>query len=812
MIRYKTLPETAQTSEIIWESSDPEIASVKNGRISTYGVGECIITAKSGDIKAQIYLTVRAIPIESFSVPKEVSVYADSPVEVPLVVKPEDADAASFDWSVADEDVAEVKVLDGKATIYALTPQESTVITVSAKEEYDSGLESQNIMVKTYGARAYIKYFDSEEFSTVDKLVEVHPEETIDFKNVKSLNENGDLVLWFSLNPFSEVDEKKASVKSSDSEIFSVRVGKFDGQFGLPIILMEGEKNGVVEIEMAYGEMVFGFKINKSGTPFTGDVKIWKDEKTPVSIVEEMSRNSSLTVFLNEGFRAKWSSSNAKIATVKAVNESATGYSRIATIKTTAEYGESVITATDDCNNTLSFKIKVSKASFPVGTCIGTMVDYEYSVADNITIKASYDQKVKIDLFLIDKEYNRVNFNSASWRVEGSSCLKLSQGSGSETVLTAFSNKPLSGSELKGKVIVRDDAGNELSCNVNIVSPSSFGTGAKLVVLVNGSETDKVNIGQLADLAVTKNGSIQKLEGIKWHFDDDFNTLMDSSPVWYGTGDKKTAYKYVLTGKKKGAASVTAIDECGNTLSTKIKTGVFYFTSAMKIYYNYDTANPQAAGWKVLGTSTFLKGAAYLKLAESPTGPHIGGNTNWSYSVGMSYTSAQKTDMNKYNVSCVSRCPDNLSSQYITLTLRDDYSSTPRSINFYVRHETDFSKENLILYYSTDNGATWHEEDDCNSTGGKISISFKKDTYRKVLYKFATSSSEKGKMISWTKPSSVSGYDYFTKFEISELMNSGFYYSIYIAPKDGARFPLRLTLNVTDDGGNRREYMFYCHK
>ena len=114
-LKYMVMPEHLQeTAEIEWESSDRNVAVVRRGVIEAKGPGEATITASSGNAKASVLVTVKAIQVEDLDFPSNtISVYLDATVEVRFKnVTPADASLTTVEWEIKNNG-------DGDATVEA---------------------------------------------------------------------------------------------------------------------------------------------------------------------------------------------------------------------------------------------------------------------------------------------------------------------------------------------------------------------------------------------------------------------------------------------------------------------------------------------------------------------------------------------------------------------------------------------------------------------------------------------------------------------------------------------------------------------
>ena len=74
-IKYLVLPENLQeTAEVVWETSDKNVARVRKGRVTAEGPGKATITASCGKAQTSVVIEVKAVQIESLSFPADIEV------------------------------------------------------------------------------------------------------------------------------------------------------------------------------------------------------------------------------------------------------------------------------------------------------------------------------------------------------------------------------------------------------------------------------------------------------------------------------------------------------------------------------------------------------------------------------------------------------------------------------------------------------------------------------------------------------------------------------------------------------------------
>ena len=122
-LKYRITPESLQeTAEIEWSSDDKSIASVRKGKISGVSVGTTVIRAAcEGGAEASVQVQVMPLEVTEFTIPSALTVPRDESIKVPVTeLVPEHATAASIDWSIADESIAEWEISAGSLYVTGL--------------------------------------------------------------------------------------------------------------------------------------------------------------------------------------------------------------------------------------------------------------------------------------------------------------------------------------------------------------------------------------------------------------------------------------------------------------------------------------------------------------------------------------------------------------------------------------------------------------------------------------------------------------------------------------------------------------------
>lgn len=372
LIRYTTVPAEAEYEVALeWTSDDENVATVKNGRVKGLAPGTTTIHVKYESVSASVKVTVTPVPVTGFTVPAAMNAYLDMPTPVKLTVQPENANAASLEWSSDNPDIADVEINQGVAYIKAA---KEGSCTISAYAESIS--TTRKIKVTVYpavfklmrssisGESGYVEILNDDSFDITDVGM---PYEGI--RCIEMIRLDGDKLL-----------ESSVEVNNENSGIVSITKRQRSES---KVLLNVEEKSEVgatkVSVSLKEDDNVYTktFTITRQKHDFTSDTKICRIyTETPVNDVEEMARNATMEVQMFPAVNAVWTSSNESVAKVVPATSDGTGFSPMAEIQTFGEYGSAEITATDESGeHTRKFTVRVSKASFPAGTKISTRVN-----------------------------------------------------------------------------------------------------------------------------------------------------------------------------------------------------------------------------------------------------------------------------------------------------------------------------------------------------------------------------------------------------------------------------------------------------
>ena len=779
LIRYSTVPAEAEYEVALeWTSDDENVATVKNGRVRAHAPGTTTVHAKYQSVSASVKVTVTAVPVTSFGVPKTVFAYMDAPSPINITVEPENANAASLDWKVADKDIAEVFVEKGIAYVKANSIGK-TKITVSS--ENISGTKE----IEVYASES-VFIMQRESLSAADSQgnptrCDVKDGDSFDLNDI-ALSGVRNIIVIPQPYGLSKLTDKDISVSSSNPKAIECCVVPYFTKKSV-IALTEGAESGTSDITVKYKDPDSGteykktFTVSRDVTPFTSETAIYKvGEEKIVKSEEPMSRSAELNVELRPETSAKWTSSNEKIATVE-ITSDGYGTSSVggkATIKSTAEYGETIITATDlTGKNSLSFKVAVKPATFPAGTVLGiiggTRAKPVYEVAPNtLSIRATYDNRYQIPFVLINKDKKRpVSFDQAKWKskignvASNGYCGSMSQATGSRSSYQARSGSYVR--EYVDQVIVEDDAGNKLTCDVKVLPPRVFSSGDEL--RVEDDRKSRVDFGHTALFGIVS--SSNKVRSVSGWVSFDITNLEDICDVQRRgpkTGESELYYKckidyFILTGKRKGSVEVTATDENGNVRKAKVSSGEFHFEDDSEICYSVVTPeqnHPELWYDSYYKGSRSLEDVVYvinqanvmLKVSKGRSG------VNYTYPSSMwtiksrPYKGAWQTDpklaadmlyyYDRYKVILLTNYNSMTGYPLGVYVKAEDGYGTVLEKYFLFRQRTVFKDKNIKLYYKHPSSG-WTEGD--NKSGAEWRFTPAKEG---TLFKFAEGKNQPG--------------------------------------------------------------------
>ena len=681
LIRYSTVPAEAEYEVALeWTSDDENVATVKNGRVKGLAPGTTTIHVKYESVSASVKVTVTPVPVTGFTVPAAMNAYLDMPTPVKLTVEPENANAASLEWSSDNPDIADVEINQGVAYIKAA---KEGSCTISAYAESIS--TTRKIKVTVYPA--VFKLMRSS-ISGESGYVEILNDDSFDITDIGMPTYEGMRYIEMIRLDGGELLDSSVDVYNENPGIVSITKSKRSES---KILLNAEEKSEVgatkVSVSLKEDDNVYTktFTITRQKHDFTSDTKICRIyTETPVNDVEEMAREAILAVQMFPAVNAVWTSSNESVAKVAPLTIDGTGFSPMAEIRTFGEYGSAEITATDESGeHTRKFTVKVSKASFPAGTriCIRTKSLTLEPVGESTTIRASYDGRNDEGFGLMDASGNYLStFTNFKWTIESPSCeCSLSPVGASGVIVAPISTTTFSGSKT-ATLVCTDDAGNRLTHKIIIASPNAFSGVQNLRVTVNGksyTNDAKVDIGKTATIDITKASYDSFFDGLKWENVGVLGGVYGTTKLNNNSSGSLMSIEFTPN-RKMEAMPISVEDEIGQVKKIYISSAEFQFPEGAKIYISYYKST-----WSTSDDCLFFNnGSTYFRVGTSATDfVKSGSPVKWSYvktypklNYSSTFRALPSGDASIYALSPTSYPNDYANDDY-TLVAKDAYGT-----------------------------------------------------------------------------------------------------------------------------------------
>lgn len=680
LIRYSTVPSEAEYEVALeWTSDDENVATVKNGRVKAHAPGTTTVHVKYLSVSASVKVTVTPVPVTGFTVPAAMNAYLDMPTPVKLTVQPENANAASLEWSSDNPDIADVEINQGVAYIKAA---KEGSCTISAYAESIS--TTRKIKVTVYPA---VFKLMRRSISDESGYVEIPNDDSFDITDIGMPTYEGMRYIEMIRVDGGELLDSSVEVYNENPGIVSITKHKRSES---KIILNAEEKSEVgaakISVSLKEDDNVYTktFTITRQKHDFTSDTKICRIyTETPVNDVEEMAREATLAVQMLPAVNAVWTSSNESVAKVVPLTIDRTGFSPMAEIRTFGEYGSAEITATDESGeHTRKFTVKVSKASFPAGTKICIRVGGHIEpVGESTTIRASYDGRNDEGFGLMDASGNHLStFTNFKWTIESPSCeCKLTRVGASGVVVAPISTTTFSGSKT-ATLVCTDDAGNRLTHKIIIASPNAFSGVQNLRVTVNGksyTNDAKVDIGKTATIDITKASYDSFFDGLKWENVGVLGGVYGTTKLNNNSSGSLMSIEFTPN-RKMEAMPISVEDEIGQVKKIYISSAEFQFPEGAKIYISYYKST-----WSTSDDCLFFNnGSTYFRVGTSATDfVKSGSPVKWSFvktypklNYSSTFRALPSGDASIYALSPTSYPNDYANDDY-TLVAKDAYGT-----------------------------------------------------------------------------------------------------------------------------------------
>ena len=409
-------PENATNKTVTWSSSNTNIATVSNGKVSAKALGTAKITATSNNGKSDTYtVTVTEIPVTKITLNKtSATLTVGNTLTLKGTISPSDATNKTITWSSSKTSVAKVDsngkvtaVGQGEAVITAKTNNNKTATCTVTVEKATTNVEVTKVTLNPTSAKVA-------KGKTISITTEITP-----------ANATNKTITWSSSNT-SVATVTDGIVKGVKAGSATITATASNGVKATCSITVE-EVSSTVEVT--------GVSLNST----SGTLEVGKTVQLTATVSPTNATNKTIT----------WSSSNTSVATVS---------NGLVTAKSA---GSATITAKSNNGKSATYKLTVS---IPVGdlnlsydlangiydSCEESTTDF-YVCSGSKKINITSSNATKIEYSILKKE-NGSYVTKSTKTVSGKTATVSLDGDG-EYQVKAY---PLNASGKKGSLVQRE--------------------------------------------------------------------------------------------------------------------------------------------------------------------------------------------------------------------------------------------------------------------------------------------------------------------------------------------------------------------
>lgn len=412
LIQYDVVPSEALTTAVLeWSSDNESVATVMNGYVSAYAPGSATITAKCGNAEATVSVSVKPVPVTSFTVPETLFLYIGYETVLEMTIEPEKANAASLDWEY-DSEYLSMSFDEGKAVFTGLKKGNTTITVKSEK----AGTKTVQVTIKDIESRLVVGY--NKRTAGSYKTIILKDGDEVIWDQIYPSNDSYDPAYYPDITVLVGPDISisgdvtiSCSNESICKEFRPLAIGTVDKRAAYT--LYNGDGFGTADVTVtAYDkkfetERKLQFKLTREAKGFPGELIVRGPKSTTIRNGDtyRMDKNTSAYFYVDDGYQVKWTVESGNALTLKHSGD--VYWSQYAKATTTDKTGPVTIKVTDQTGKSMSFTINVTEQVFP----------------DDIYVMYEDGTRLKDgDELLIDHEYKFKLSNSnyvGKWDFEG---------------------------------------------------------------------------------------------------------------------------------------------------------------------------------------------------------------------------------------------------------------------------------------------------------------------------------------------------------------------------------------------------------
>lgn len=370
LIQYDVVPSEALTTAVLeWSSDNESVATVMNGYVTAYAPGNATITAKCGNAETTVTVSVKPVPVTSFTVPETLFLYTGYETVLEMTIEPEKANASSLDWEY-DSEYLSMSFNEGKA-IFTGLKKGNTATTVKSEK---AGTKTVQVAIRDIESRLVVGYNKRTAGS---------------YKAI--ILKDGDEVIWDQIYPSSDSYDPtyypditvvvgpdisisndvtiSCSNESICKEFRPLPKGTTDKRAAYT--MYNGDGFGTADVTVtAYDkkfetERKLQFKLTSEAKGFPGELIVRGPKSTTIRNGDtyRMDMNTSAYFYVDDGYKVKWSVESGNALTLKHSGD--VYWSQYAKVTTADKTGPVTIKVTDQTGKSMSFTINVTEQVFP---------------------------------------------------------------------------------------------------------------------------------------------------------------------------------------------------------------------------------------------------------------------------------------------------------------------------------------------------------------------------------------------------------------------------------------------------------------
>lgn len=450
-IMYDVVPSEAIYSAVVeWSSDNEDVATVTNGSVVAYAPGDATVTVKCGNVQATVSVTVKPVPVTSFTVPETLFLYTGYETVLEMTIEPEKANASSLDWEY-DSEYLSMSFNEGKAVFTGLKKGNTTITVKSEK----AGTKTVQVAIRDIESRLVVGYNK--------RIGSTGNYNTIMLKD-------GDEVIWDQIYPSSDSYDpsyypditvvvgpdisisKDVKISCSNESICKEfrPLPKGTADKRAAYTMYNGDGFGTADVTVtAYDkkfetERKLQFKLTREAKGFPGELIVRGPKSTTIRNGDtyRMDKNTSAYFYVDDGYQVKWSVESGNALTLKHSGD--VYWSQYAKATTTDKTGPVTIKVTDQTGKSMRFTINVTEQVFPDDIYVmyedGTRLkdgdellighDYKLKLSDSNYIGKWTVEDAKYSGLWDQEYYNSITYRPKEYSYSGSSKLTVTDKSG----------------------------------------------------------------------------------------------------------------------------------------------------------------------------------------------------------------------------------------------------------------------------------------------------------------------------------------------------------------------------------------------